>query len=93
MTAVAELGRVEARLMLRSGVFIRALSQFLAAASLVTGVLVSGCGSEPGPTYEPEAGATKPATGVARLPAAPKTLPKTVNPKASNRGIKGKYAD
>jgi outer membrane murein-binding lipoprotein Lpp len=79
--------------MQRRSVVIRMFSQIMAAACLVAGTLVSGCGSETGPTYEPEPGATKPAPAVTRLPAATKKLSKNVNANASNRGIKGKYAD
>jgi hypothetical protein len=92
-TVVTELGPPGEKLMQRSSIVIRAFGLLLAAVSLVTGGIVSGCGPEAGPTYEPEPGVSKPAKAIYRGSGPPKSLPKTVNPKASNRGIKGKYAD
>jgi hypothetical protein len=78
--------------MKRRSMVIRAFWLFLSAVSLVTGGLVAGCGpEESGPTYLPEPGANK--KPLYRGSGPPKSLPKTVNPKASNRGIKGKFAD
>jgi hypothetical protein len=59
----------------------------------VAGVLSAGCGPGESPISQPpppetNTGAVAP---VKTMP--PQRLPKTVNPNASNKGIKGKYAD
>jgi hypothetical protein len=62
-------------------------------AGLAVGGLLPGCGPEGGQPSQGDAPESK--AGVAN-PATPKpamNLPKNVNPNASNKGIKGKYAD
>jgi hypothetical protein len=59
----------------------------------VSGFLL-GCGSEGGQTSQSEPPESKPGEANSAKSAPPKPrLPKNVNPDASNRGIKGKYAD
>jgi len=71
------------KMLLRSVGGVLALSGFLA-----------GCGTEGVQSSPPEPTETKPAEVSSSKSAQPKVrLPKNVNPNASNRGLKGKYAD
>jgi hypothetical protein len=79
----------------RSQKFTRRHLCLWTAGCLVAGGFLSGCGSEEGNTSKTEppgsqGGAASPSTSKV-TPAQP--LPKNVNPNASNKGIKGKYAD
>jgi hypothetical protein len=59
-------------------------------ALAVSGFL-TGCGADGTQASSPESKAGE--TAVAKSTIAKLRLPKNVNPNASNRGIKGKYAD
>jgi hypothetical protein len=60
---------------------------------LALGGLLPGCGSEEAPKSQTEAPESKGGMAHPARSTPPARLPKNVNPDASNKGIKGKYAD
>jgi hypothetical protein len=65
-----------------------------AVSGLGVSGFLPGCGSEGVQTSQSEPPETKPGGANSAKSTPPKQrLPKNVNPDASNRGIKGKYAD
>jgi hypothetical protein len=74
--------------MQRSHVLAR--SVFLVAAAAA---LLPGCGPAETTTSQPPPPEAKTGVVAPSKPMPPQRIPKNVNPNASNKGIKGKYAD